>query len=778
MPEKQPQSRVANNQTTTRKTKKPRNKKRPLSIWEKILIWLFALFNVALVSGALVFFYYASSAPEIPEAKLASSNSTELLDTDGHVIWSLGLQKRDYASSNQIPDQLKASVVAIEDRRFYQHGGVDVRRILGATVANLTGSSLGLQGGSTLTQQLVKLSVFSTAASDRTIKRKAQEAWLAMQVSKRYSKDQILTFYINKVYMGEGVYGMKTAARYYYGKRLDQLSIDQYALLAGMPQAPVRYDPYVNPQLAKLRRDTVLQALVESKKITPAQEQQYQNVPITNGLLKKHPTIGGATQPSTQRIVDAYAQSVLSELRQMGYKPETDGLKVYTYLNLDVQKQAYNVVNTNNYVNFPNNRLQVGLTMADPNTGAIIAQIGGRQQDAALGLNRATQTNRSAGSTVKPIVDYGPAIEYLNWPTYRTVMDKKYFYPGTKTQVHDFEGTYAGPMTMREALVQSRNVPAVETLQSVGVSRATSFIRRFGLNTTLYPSSAIGIDLSTVQEASIFGSFSNNGVYHKPEYIQKIVTQDGKTETISNKSKRVMQPSTAYMLTDMMKDVMTKSNGTGVLGHVPGTYEAGKTGTVGYADNVNVPAGAVSDRWFTGYNRNFVLSVWTGYDQPNQPGNYITPGYVSNIPLLIYKSIMGYAMQGIDSTDWVKPGNVQVVTHNGQRELMISNASFTDDPSPIQSSQPATSAPSSSSSSSSDSSSSSSESSESSSTSSESSSSESTPTSSESSSSDVPSSSTTAPEQPSSSVAPTPSSSSSAPQSQPTEPSTSSSSTN
>lgn len=200
MPEKQAQSRVAKNNKPSKKSTKQNGKKRKLSLFEKILIWLFALFNIFLIAGAAIFFFYASTAPAIPESKLSSSNSTELLDNKGNVIWSMGLQKRDYATQSEIPTQLKDSIVAIEDRRFYEHGGIDVKRILGATFANLTGSSLGLQGGSTLTQQLVKLSVFSTAESDRTLKRKSQEAWLAMQVSKKYSKDEILTFYINKVY--------------------------------------------------------------------------------------------------------------------------------------------------------------------------------------------------------------------------------------------------------------------------------------------------------------------------------------------------------------------------------------------------------------------------------------------------------------------------------------------------------------------------------------------------------------------------------------------------
>lgn len=673
MSSNQPSSRVAKN---NRQHRKNGRLKRKLSLWEKIFICILAIFNIALISGALLFFSYVRTAPTISESQLASTNSTEILDSKGNVIWQMGTQKRSYASAKEIPDQLKESVVAIEDRRFYQHGGIDIRRIFGAFFANITGSSLGLQGGSTLTQQLVKLSVFSTSTSDRTLKRKAQEAWLAIQVARKYTKNEILTFYINKVYMGEGVYGMKTAAKYYFGKSLDKLSIDQYALLAGMPQSPVTYDPIVNPRYAKERRDTVLAAMVKNHKLTQAQATHYQNVPISHGLIKKHHSLTGSSDSKTQKSVDAYASSVITQLRKLGYKPESAGLKIYTYLNLKLQKKAYNVVNSNKYVSFPSNKFQVGLTMTDPNNGHVVAQIGGRKSSTVLGLNRATQTNRSAGSTVKPLVDYGPAIEYLNWPTFYTLDDSKYYYPGTTQQVTDFEGTYAGNMTMRQALISSRNVPAVKTLATVGTTKASTFLKHFDINNKLYASSALGINLSTAQEAAAYGAFSTGGVYHTSQMIKKIVQQDGTTRTFKTKSKRVMKKSTAYMLTDMMKDVMTSSSGTGKDGHVSGTFEAGKTGTVGYDSTVNVPSGAVSDRWFTGYNRNYVLSIWTGYDQPNKAGNYITSGYNSQIPLYIYKSIMSYAMLNKTSHDWTMPSSVSAITLNGQRQLFLTNSSW------------------------------------------------------------------------------------------------------
>ncbi|QBO35433.1 PBP1A family penicillin-binding protein [Periweissella cryptocerci] len=682
MSSNQPRSRVERNKDLyERNSKKPKQKgtKKKLKLWKKIVLGIIGLFVVVIVSGVIVFFSYASSAPTITEQKLASTNSTELFDDKGNVIWEMGTQKRDYASSKEIPDQLKESVVSIEDRRFYQHGGVDPRRIIGAAFANVTGSSLGLQGGSTLTQQLVKLSVFSTAKSDQTIKRKAQEAWLAMQVSKKFSKDQVLTFYINKVYMGEGVYGMKTASEYYYGKPLTKLSVDQFALLAGLPQSPSVYDPYINPEYAKERRNTVLAAMVANKKLTQAEATHYQAVPITHGLLKTgNKNVADAKANKTQKIVDAYAQSVISQLRKLGYKPETDGIKVYTNLNMKVQKRAYKVVNSSEFVNFPSNKFQVGLTMTDPKNGHVIAQIGGRKISTALGINRATQTNRSAGSTVKPLVDYGPAIEYLNWPTFRTIMDEKYVYPGTDTQVYDFENGYVGPMTMRDAIATSRNVPAVETLQTVGLTKSAQFLKRFGIKSQLYAASAIGIDLSSAQEAAAYGAFSNGGIYNDPQLINKIVTQDGKTTTFKDKSKRVMKATTAYLLTDMLKSVMTDSNGTGKDGRVPNTFEAGKTGTVGYDAKVGMPSGAVSDRWFTGYNQNYVLSVWTGYDQPNKPGNYIAPGYNSQIPLYIYKAIMEYAMTGKTSKDWKMPAGVTAVQRGGVRELELTGKTWSN----------------------------------------------------------------------------------------------------
>lgn len=228
-----------------------------------------SLIVAGFVIGGLVFAFYVSSTPKLTASKLSSTNSSLIYDSNGSLIADLGSEKRESVSANSIPLNLVNAVTSIEDKRFFKHRGIDVYRILGAALNNFTSSST--QGGSTLDQQLIKLAYFSTNESDQTLKRKAQEAWLALQMERKYTKEEILTFYINKVYMGNGNYGMLTAAKSYYGKDLKDLSIAQLALLAGIPQAPSQYDPYTNPEAAQNRRDTVLSEMYEDGNITKSE---------------------------------------------------------------------------------------------------------------------------------------------------------------------------------------------------------------------------------------------------------------------------------------------------------------------------------------------------------------------------------------------------------------------------------------------------------------------------------------------------------------------------
>lgn len=267
---------MADNQNMSRMARRREDKltngpKPPKKLWRRILKWTLLGLLVLFIAGVGLFSWYAKDAPEVTQAKLESGGSSTIYDRSGNEITTLGLENRDYVKASEIPQRLKDAVVSIEDRRFYDEKlGIDPVRIIGAAFNNLTGTSDGLQGGSTLTQQLIKLSVFSTKSSDQTLRRKAQEAWLAMQVQQKYSKDQILEYYINKVFMNYGQYGMSTGAKFYFNKSLKDLTLAQTAFIAGLPQSPAGYDPYKYPQKATQRRNAVIDAMLRDKKITAA----------------------------------------------------------------------------------------------------------------------------------------------------------------------------------------------------------------------------------------------------------------------------------------------------------------------------------------------------------------------------------------------------------------------------------------------------------------------------------------------------------------------------
>lgn len=642
---------------------------------KRILLWILGIIILLFVAGTALFFYYASSAPRISRSELAGQNTTTIYDDQNQVISRLGAQKREYAKSDQVPDNLKHAVVAIEDRRFYKHHGVDPIRIMGAATANIFGRSAGMQGGSTLTQQLVKLSVFSTAASDRTFKRKAQEAWLAINVERHFSKSQILDFYINKVYMGNGVYGMQTAAQYYYGKDLDELDLSQLALLAGMPQSPTYYNPLANnTKYATQRRNEVLNAMVRSKYISQSQANQAASESVTDGLDPDHGNTSNNGTGVKEKVIDAYVKQVLADLEAKGYNPYNDGLRVHTNLDLDAQEHLYDAAN--NSVSFQSDQMQTGVAVTDPHNGQVVAMLGGRHTgNVVYGLNRAVQTNRSSGSTAKPLMDYGPAIEYLQWPTFKRVQDTRFVYPGTNKVLRDFDNKYKGSMTMREALVQSRNVPAIRTLQEVGIKRATDFVNGLGISQkdpyTLQ--SGIALYISPLQISAAYSAFANGGTYYKPYYISSITTQDGNVKQFNPQGKRAMSRATAYMITEMLKGVFNESEqGSASAAKLDGVNQAGKTGTTNYPSGSG-HSGAM-DSWMAGYTKNYSIAVWTGYDHPMQSPGLSDQGTQSAI--LLYRDLMDYLDSQNHASNWSMPDTVEAVRVNGKRQFVIKDSKW------------------------------------------------------------------------------------------------------
>ena len=626
-----------------------------------------SLFFLLLILGGLVFGYYASKAPTLSEKDLIATTSSKIYDNQNNLIADLGAEKRINVKTNEIPTDLVNAIVAIEDHRFFNHRGVDFIRIGGAFFSNLRG---GRQGGSTLTQQLIKLTYFSTSSSDQTLSRKIQEAWLATQLEQKATKQEILTYYINKVYMSNGNYGMQTAARSYYAKDLKDLSLPQVALLAGMPQAPNQYDPYTNPEAALQRRNLVLKEMLDMKSITNEQYESAVNTPVTDGLQS---LTGSSNYPA---YMDNYLKEVIQQVEEeTGYNVLTTGMDVYTNVDTAAQKRLWDIYNSDEYVNYPDNELQVASTIIDVTNGKVIAQLGSRHQSSnvSFGTNQAVETNRDWGSTMKPISDYAPAIEHEEYSsTGVTIPDTPYNFPGTNTQIYNWDRQYYGNISMVYALQQSRNVPAVRALEKVGLKKAQKFLSNIGID---YPemvyANAISSNTSdssnkygasSEKMAAAYATFANGGTYYKPQYVNRVVFSDGTTKNFDTSGTRVMKEATAYMMTDMLKSVITA--GTGYNANISGLYHAGKTGTSNYADNelkkltkdYNYSSIVTPDELFVGYTTQYSMAVWTGYT------NRLTPVLDDGIKVAtdVYKQMMLYLYEqyGSGSEDWTQPSGV------------------------------------------------------------------------------------------------------------------------
>ena len=626
-----------------------------------------SLFFLLLILGGLVFGYYASKAPTLSEKDLIATTSSKIYDNQNNLIADLGAEKRINVKTNEIPTDLVNAIVAIEDHRFFNHRGVDFIRIGGAFFSNLRG---GRQGGSTLTQQLIKLTYFSTSSSDQTLSRKIQEAWLATQLEQKATKQEILTYYINKVYMSNGNYGMQTAARSYYAKDLKDLSLPQVALLAGMPQAPNQYDPYTNPEAALQRRNLVLKEMLDMKSITNEQYESAVNTPVTDGLQS---LTGSSNYPA---YMDNYLKEVIQQVEEeTGYNVLTTGMDVYTNVDTAAQKRLWDIYNSDEYVNYPDNELQVASTIIDVTNGKVIAQLGSRHQSSnvSFGTNQAVETNRDWGSTMKPISDYAPAIEYEEYnSTGVTIPDTPYNFPGTNTQIYNWDRQYYGNISMVYALQQSRNVTAVRALEKVGLKKAQKFLSSIGID---YPemvyANAISSNTSdssnkygasSEKMAAAYATFANGGTYYKPQYVNRVVFSDGTTKNFETSGTRVMKEATAYMMTDMLKSVITA--GLGYNANISGLYHAGKTGTSNYADNelkkltkdYSYSSIVTPDESFVGYTTQYSMAVWTGYT------NRLTPVLDDGIKVAtdVYKQMMLYLYEqnGSGSTDWTQPSGV------------------------------------------------------------------------------------------------------------------------
>jgi penicillin-binding protein 1A len=628
-----------------KKTKKPRHN------WKKTLLLLAVILGLL---GLLTVGVIAATSPKLDPKKLETPVSSKILDmNDKEVSLVSGQEKRIRVKINEIPVPVQNAFIATEDVRFRKHSGVDVRRIFGAAFANVT-EGFGAEGASTISQQVIKNTILT---DEKSLTRKIREAYLSVQLEQKYSKDQILEMYLNKIYFGKGAYGIATAAKVYFNKDVGDLELHEAALLAGLPKAPSYYDPTVNPKEAEKRRNIVLNLMAQHKFISKEDAEKAKSISVKDSLVE------GKVNTET-RPYDAYIKQVMDDLKDIEGLEESDvfssGLKIYTNLDTKAQQVTEDVLKAK--LEPEHKLLQSGVAIVDTKTGSIRAVGSGRGNE--LSNQYSTRINRQPGSAIKPILDYGPAIENKKWSTAHMLNDKPVKI-GDFT-IKNFNKKNVGDITMRQALVESTNTTAVQTFQDVGAEEATDFANKLGFDLdpdTTYPAYAIGgfeTGISPLTLAGAYQSFGNGGVYTKPTTIRKVEFPDGRVIEVDPEPKAAMKDYTAYMITDMLKDVMAR--GTGKQANISGLHLAGKTGTTNFdkelREKYGMPSDATKDAWMTGYTTTYTAAVWTGYDkyQDDNGDALYLDDTENDYSKQIFKDIMSQLKH--KNTDFKKPKSV------------------------------------------------------------------------------------------------------------------------
>ncbi|MFC4402910.1 transglycosylase domain-containing protein [Gracilibacillus xinjiangensis] len=617
----------------------------------KLLLALFLISCSILIIGGITAFALIKDAPQLKSSELENAKSSVIYDMNGEKVATIsGNEHRLPVQIENVPLLVQQAFLAVEDARFREHSGIDIKRIGGAVLANIK-EGWGAEGGSTITQQVVKNTYLS---AEKTLKRKAQEAYLAIKMEEKYTKDEILEIYLNKIYFGHGAYGIGAAAEVYFHKKVEDLTVEEAALLAGLPQRPSGYDPFNYPENAKKRRDIVLSLMEEHNFISQQKKEEAQSINIEDSLHNEE------KKQSYQYFIDY----VVEELIAKGI-PENEifsgGLKIHTTLDPNAQTYTEKVMTGTETIPFPDDNFKAGVVLLDTKSGAIRA-IGGnrdpKEQDVKRGFNYATHIKRQPGSTIKPILAYGPAIEYRQRSTYHQIKDEEIEINGKTFKNYDDE--FHGMVSMREALVESYNIPAIKTFLETESDQALDFASKLGIDLEhAYPAYAIGgfgdeDGVSPLDMAGAYAAFGNQGTYHEPYSVTKIEYPSGEFIEYQSEATKAMEAHTAYMITDMLVDVVQR--GTGRIANIEGLPLAGKTGTTNPPEGIEEGS---TDSWFVGYTTEYTAAVWSGYASTSAE-QYITKED-ARIPRLLFKEIMAEVSQHVDTQPFKKPSTVKEV---------------------------------------------------------------------------------------------------------------------
>ena len=584
-----------------------------------------------------------------------------IYDGQSDVVTRLhGVQDRTWVSISELQPSTVYAFISAEDARFFEHEGVDVIRIAGAIVADIKAGSY-VQGASTISQQLIKLSHLT---SEKTISRKAEEAALAYEMERQYSKEDILEMYLNYVYFGGGYYGIEAAAEGYFGVHASNLTLDQSAMLAGTLKSPSGYAPHINYAASINRRNNILRLMRDYGYITDDEKKQAAAKRPTI-LHDKNEEYSGYYTDAVTKSAAALMGITVDELIRGGYS-------IYSAMDSDIQHYCEEMFKNGEL--FPAEDSEAAIVVLEPSTGMVVAMVGGRSYTGGISFNRATDIRRQPGSVIKPVIAYAPAFEYLNYTAADMILDEETTFADYTPS--NYGNKYYGWVTVREAVTKSLNVPAVKTLSEVGVERAKDFAKRCGIEFDDKDDSlalALGgftYGVSPLQIAGAYSCFASGGIYNTPTLIKKITDRNGLTVyEYRQDSRRVMSEANAYILTSMLKSVVTEGTG-----HRLNTLDipiAGKTGTVGLANGNR-------DAWMAGYTPEYTAVVWQGYDS-DRLGLLPSSATGGTYPALMLYELFNHIYPDGRSGDFEKPESVKqysidAKTLKKQHKAVLANA--------------------------------------------------------------------------------------------------------
>ena len=595
-------------------TKKKITKKEKRKLWKKIL----SLFLVLGAAGVFAIFafciYIMSTCGEFDPNKLASQDQTVIYDSQNNIIAKLGIEKRESIKYDDLPQVLVDAIIATEDSRYFEHNGVDGARFLKASLGQIMGNS-SAGGASTLTMQVVKNNLTST---EQTITRKFKDIYLAVFfMEEKYTKEEILEFYVNDSLLGGNVYGVEEASKYYFGKSVSELSLTEAAIIAGLFQSPNGYNPYYYPEKTAARRKTVLNLMVRHGYITKEEAEIANSIDVSSLLAEK----------TEETDYQGYIETVVAEVKnKTGNDPALVSMEIHTTMDANIQNGINQVLAGVGY-DWTDDKVQAAITVIDVETGAITAVGTGRNRTVKLGWNYATQTKRQPGSTAKPIFAYAPGFEYANFSTYQLFTDENWKYTDG-TEIGNWDSNYKGLMTLREALSISRNIPALKAFQEVqkeaGNKKIVELVENLGIDLPgdvayeSYSIGGMGEGVTTTQMAAAYAAFANGGYYTEPYTVKSIKYRDtGEVEDFEHEKKQAMKESTAYLITNVLEHAVNYGFHGGTKQYA-GTVAA-KTGTSNYPDSVlekyKLPDNAVNDLWTVAYTPKHSISLWYGYDE-------------------------------------------------------------------------------------------------------------------------------------------------------------------